>query len=169
MIRKLSYLILCLLSQLALAAPQPDGDWKIISKSCNSQPQAIAGNETVFLRSGFYAQSYLNFEDPDKTCYQAQAFDRIIQSFSNTADKYEETSNLRPNVSRTVCRSKATGQVISDDTVPADGSLQVLSIVLHESNGTADINGSSFCKDGVLHLEIQKKKAGTNLVEDLKL
>ena len=93
MIRKLSYLVLCFFSQLVLAAsPQPDGDWKITSKSCNSQPQAIAGNETVFLRSGFYAQSYLKLEDQEKTCNQAQAFDRIIQSFSSSSDKYEESS-----------------------------------------------------------------------------
>src|SRR5688572_14044378 len=96
MLRKLSCLVF-LFSQIALAySPQPEGDWKLINKICNSKAQTIVGNETVFLRNSFYAQSYISFEDEERICTQAQGFDRIIQTVSSSADGYEEISNLNP-------------------------------------------------------------------------
>lgn len=160
MIRISLYLLLFLFSQVSLASsPQPDGDWKIMNKTCNLLPQTIAGTEHIFFRNGFFGQSYLQFEDLEKKCTQVQGFDRVIQSYSSDSDKYEEVSTLISRVLRTVCRSKANGNIISDNTVPLDTPSQTVSVVLHEYTGMIELDGSSFCKEGILHLEIQKRIA----------
>lgn len=146
-------------SQGLLSSPQPVGDWEIISKTCNLLPQPIVGTENIFFRNGFFGQSYLQFEDMEKKCTQVQGFDRVVQSYSYDSDKYEEDSTLISRVLRTVCRSKVNGNIISDSTVALDIPSQTIRVLLHEYTGMIEMNESSFCKEGILHLEIQKRIA----------
>jgi len=154
------YLLLITFSQLSLAlSSSPEGDWKVTNKSCSSSAMEIRDTENIFFRSGFLGHSYLGSEDSEQKCTQLEGFDRIIGSSSYDNDQYLEVSTLRSNVLRTVCRSKKNGKVLSDNTAPLNLPPQFVSIVLTQNNGKIEIKNSSFCKMGVLHLDIQKKKA----------
>lgn len=139
----------------AMAASPLGMVWKVVGKACNSQSQAIAGNEKFQFNNGMFAHIYLLSEDKNQVCNRADAYDRVIQSESDSSELYSETSSLIPELQRTVCREKETGSVISDSTVAFSSSIQTLSISLKGNQGNATLTGSSLCASGALHFDLQ--------------
>lgn len=156
MLRILFYLALYLFSQTAVAISSPEGEWVVTNKTCDEKSETLKGNETIFLVNNFYVQSYRSFEDNERICNQTEKFTRIIQTVSSAANVYEEISILTPKTLRTVCKWKKSGEVISDTTIPIYGSEQQLHLVLQISQGVAELKNTSFCEQGILHLDIQK-------------
>lgn len=141
---------------VVVAGPIDGSIWLVSSKTCNAQNQPISGKERFQFAEGLWAHIYQVSDSQDEYCNQAQAYQRIVQSFSGHADAYTEVSVLVPQAVRTVCRKKQGGAVVSDKTEPLNGAHQSLTLTISGGHGAADIQDSASCIGGTLHFELNK-------------
>ncbi len=148
------------LSSMAFASGPDNSIWVAFSKSCNSQTQPVLGEEKLQFGSGMLAHIYLLSQNSAQICNQAQVFSRVTEASGEDATSYLETASLSAQQQRTVCKSKANGNTISDTTAPFSAPVQKMSITLDKVNQvlTADIYGSATCTGGALRLVLRPKK-----------
>ena len=107
------------------------------------------------------AHIFVSSDEPERQCKQALAYGRVLSSHgtSSAAPYYEETSTLRPQYLRTVCRKKVDGVIVdpplSDETQKAVGTeLEISLKLVAGSRMRAEIHGTEECESGPLQLEL---------------
>lgn len=134
-----------------------DTSWTVTAKTCDGQGRELWGTERFHFKSGLFAYIYKVSESDSEICHQALAYHRLIQSASASNQGQSEISTLIPQQKRTVCKSRATSQTLSDETLSATGSNEVLKIDFNKGLGQAQFKGATQCPQGILHFELVRK------------
>jgi len=130
--------------------------WLIVGKFCEGQTLPTSDADKIQFDNGLFAQITKVRDDQEMFCTEARVFSRTLQRFGSQ-DGYSETSSLTPQQKRIVCRSKANGSTISDDTVAFSAPVATLSVAISGGAGTAEEKDSTECRTGVLRLFLKRK------------
>lgn len=145
-----------------------DLDLTVTSKTCDIKMLELTASDKIQIRSGALIEMSQVSEDQNTKCAQAVVYQKMTGSAGKLEDKKtikeDEAATLLLPMKRVVCRNKADGSAISDETKNVEnfssGSVSISSRTDKKTNETTVmlvVRGSSQCPNGNLTIQAKTK------------